>query len=194
MLLFDNAAMNAREQTVARQMAIQFLDQAAAGNPNIAVMDFGGSLRVSQTFTSDVTRAKQAIARPEGGPLAESTSDFVTRDLLRSLDSFVKNLQGAPGRKTLVFFSPGYVMSSELNARLAPLVGAANRSNVSIYPVNVRSTSALSGGITDVSATTRTHKSIWSRRSSSTTTLTGTQVGMGAGDSRRPASPVDPHC
>ncbi len=191
-LLFDNAAMTAREQNLARQMATVFLDQAAAGNPNIAVMDFGGALRVSQTFTSDVTRAKQAIERPQSGHLAESTSDFVTRDLLRSLDAFVKNLQGAPGRKTLIFFSPGYVMSSDLNQRIAPLVGAANRSNVSIYPVNVRPTTAFSGSITDVSATTEPTSRLGRGARPGSTTLTGTQVGMGAGDPTTASLPSGP--
>ena len=192
-LLFDNAAMTAREQNVARQMAMAFLDQAAAGNPNIAVMDFGGALRVSQTFTSDVTRAKQAIARPQSGPLAESTSDFVTRDLLRSLDAFVKNLQGAPGRKTLIFFSPGYVMSADLNQRIAPLIGAANRSNVSIYPVNVRSTtSSFNGNITDVSAPTEPTSRLGRGARPGSTTLTGSQVGLDAGDPTTASLPSGP--
>ncbi|MEO5923414.1 MAG: VWA domain-containing protein [Bryobacteraceae bacterium] len=154
LLLFDDAAMTAGEQSVARQLAIQFLDQAAAaGDPNIAVLDFGGSLRVSQTFTTDVTRAKQAIARPKSGPLAAGspTSDFTTRDLLRSLDGLVKNLQQAQGRKSLIFFSPGYVMGGDLTSQLTQIIGAANRSNVSFYPVNVR-TSSFNATMVDASA------------------------------------------
>jgi VWFA-related protein len=185
LLLFDNAAMTAREQSLARQMAMQILDQAAAGDPNIAVLDFGGSLRISQTFTKDVTRAKQAIGQPKGGPLTAggdipSSSDFVVRDLLRSLDGLVKNLQAATGRKTLVFFTPGYVANGELASRLAPIIGAANRSNVSIYPVNVRSTTSFSNDLTDVSSPAAQAPGGRGGRGGSTT-LTGTQIGMGAG-------------
>lgn len=153
--LFDNAAMTSREQTFARQLAVQILDQAAAGNVNVAVLDFGGAMRVSQSFTNDVTRAKQAVARPKGGPLSADNgapSDFAVRDMLRALDGLVKNLQGAAGRKSLLFFSPGYVMNGEFSERLKEIVGAANQSNVSFYPVNVRVATAFGGQITDISA------------------------------------------
>lgn len=184
LLLFDNAAMTSREQNIARQVAMQILDQAAAGDPNIAVLDFSGTLRVSQTFTTDVTRAKQAVAQPKGGPLSAdtpATSDFALRDLLRSLDGLVKNLQAAQGRKSLIFFTPGYAMTSELASRLKDIIGAANQSNVSIYPVNVRVTAAFGGQIADVSAPTPQAPGRGGRGGS--VTLTGTPTGMNAADS-----------
>jgi VWFA-related protein len=182
-LLFDNAAMTSREQILARQMATQILDQAAAGDPNIAVLDFGGTLHISQTFTNDVTRAKQAVMQPKGGPLSAdggAVSDFAVRDLLRSLDGMVKNLQAASGRKSLIFFSPGYVMNGEFSTRLRDIVGAANQSNVSFYPVNVRVSTPTGGQITDVSAPPPAAPSRGGRGGS--TTLTGARVGMNAGD------------
>ncbi len=181
LLLFDNAAMTASEQSVARQIAMQVLDQAAAGDPNIAVLDFGGALRISQTFTTDVTRAKQALARPQTGPLAAGgpTNDFTTRDLLKSLDGLVKNLQEAAGRKSLIFFSPGYVMNGDLSPRLAQIIGAANRSNVSIYPVNIRS-STFGTTIADAGAPAPAAPTRGGRPGSTTTA--GTPIGMNAGD------------
>ena len=189
LLLFDNSSMTAREQVTARQAAMRIIDQVAAGDPSIAVLDFSGSLRVTQTFTSDVTRAKQAVAQPKGGTLsgvdpssptgAGAANDFAVRDLLRSLDGLVKNLQSAPGRKSLIFFSPGYAMNSEYSSRLDQVVGAANRSNVSIYPVNIRVSSAFAGQTTDVSAPAPTPAG---RGRGGTTTLSGTPTGMNAAD------------
>lgn len=183
LLLFDNAAMTSREQNIARQVAMQILDQAAAGDPNIAVLEFSGTMRVAQTFTTDVTRAKQAVARPQAGPLnadTPATNDFALRDLLRSLDGLVKNLQAAQGRKSLIFFTPGYNLTGELSARLKDLVGAANQSNVSIYPVNVRVTAAFGGQITDISAPAAAPAGRGGRGGS--VTLTGTPTGMNAAD------------
>lgn len=154
-LLFDNSSMTSREQTAARQVALRILDQATAGDPNIAVLDFGGALRVSQTFTNNVTRAKQAVVQPKGGPLSADTgavSDFTVRDLLRALDGLVKNLQASPGRKSLIFFSPGYSMNSDFDMRLKEIIGEANQSNVSFYPVNVRVETGFSSAISDVSS------------------------------------------
>lgn len=146
-VLFDNAAMTSSEQVWARQTAAQLLDEFAAGNANIAILDFSGALRVTQTFTQDVTRAKQAVARtaPGSAGIASVTTgngavsnEYAVRDLLRSLEGLVTNLQGAAGRKSIIFFSPGYTMTSEYGSRVDQIVGAANRSNVSIYPVNTR--------------------------------------------------------
>jgi VWFA-related protein len=195
LLLFDNSAMTAREQSAARQVATQILDQVAAGSPNIAVLDFGGTLRVTQTFTNDVTRAKQAVAQPKGGPLSASelsggtglgtANDFAVRDLLRSLDGLVKNLQAAPGRKSLIFFSPGYVMNNEYSSRLDQIVGAANQSNVSIYPVNTRVAASFGGQLTDISAPAAAPAQ---RGRGGSTTLTGVAIGLNAGDPAATAS------
>lgn len=148
-LLFDNAAMTATEQAAARQTAARLLDEFAAGNPNIAVLDFSGALRVAQTFTRDVTRAKQAVARSVASAVA--LNEFAVRDVLRSLEGLMQNLQGAPGRKSVVFFTPGYMITSEYGSRVDQITGAANRANVSIYPVNMRALgpSGDSSGIAD---------------------------------------------
>ncbi len=156
LLLFDNAALTLREQAMARQIALRILDQSVASAPNVAVLDFIGALRISQTFTADITRAKQAVAQPKGSALSADNggpTDVMVRDFFQALDGLVKNLQNAPGRKSVVFFTPGYTMNSLLDERLKQVVGAANQSNVSFYPINMRVTSAFGGGqLTDVSA------------------------------------------
>ena len=177
-LLFDHAGMTQREQAYARQTATSLLDQFAATGASIAVLNFGGSMRVIQTFTQDVTRAKQAVARGAGSAMgAESgVSDFAVRDLLRSLDGMVKNLQSATGRKSIVFFSPGYAMNSDFNQLLDQVIGTANRANVSFYSINTRIV-ATASATPDISAPTP----ITTRgRAAPTTTMAGTPVGMTA--------------
>ena len=149
-LLFDNAGMTSREQAYARQISVSLLDQFATSGANMAVMDFGGSLRVSQTFSNDVTRVKAAVLRGSGSAMSADSgaggpSAFTVRDLLRSLDGMVKNLQGATGRKSIVFFSPGYALDGEYNRLLTDVVGSANRANVSFYAVNTRIAVAATG-------------------------------------------------
>lgn len=190
-LVFDNAAMIAREQVLARQMAAQMLDSMAAGEPNIAVMDFGGSMRVSQAFTADLTRAKAALARSGGGAMGgeSGTNEFVARDLLNSLDGLVRNLQGAQGRKSVVLFSPGYLLNNNLINGLDSIVGDANRSNVSLYAVNVRQTVTVMGGqLQDISAGPGPSAS---RARGNTRTPAGSPIGMAAADASM-ASPTIP--
>lgn len=180
--LFDNAAMTSREQSAARQIAIKLLDQFATSGANLAVLDFVGGLRVSQGFTKDVTRAKTAVTKGSGSALSADgggATAYGTRDLLKALDGLAKNLQGAQGRKTLVFFSPGYTISGDTSQTLSEVIGAANRSNVSFYPVNTRIVATSGNAVADVSAGPGPSPSPRGR-GPSTTTLTGAPTGMAA--------------
>lgn len=182
-LLFDNAGMTQREQAYARSIAVSMLDQFAAAGASVAVLNFGGALRVAQTFTNDITRAKQAVTRGSGSALGAETglNDFAVRDLLRSLDGLVTNLQSAGGRKSIVLFSPGYTMTSDFNQLMNQIIGTANRANVSFYGVNTRIV-ATSSGTPDISAPTPV-ATVRGRGAAPNTTLTGTPVGMAAANS-----------
>src|SRR5579862_2345026 len=61
-LLFDNSTMDMGDQMRAREAAAKFIDTNAAPNRLIAVVDFGGTVRIAQNFTADATRLKQVIA------------------------------------------------------------------------------------------------------------------------------------
>ncbi len=54
--------MGFAEQTQARQAALRFLDKNTAPNRLIAVVNFGGSLRIAQNFTTDAERLKQVVS------------------------------------------------------------------------------------------------------------------------------------
>jgi VWFA-related protein len=61
-LLFDNSTMDAGDQMRAREAAGKFIDANSAPNRLIAVVDFGGTIRIAQNFTADAARLKQVVA------------------------------------------------------------------------------------------------------------------------------------
>ncbi len=163
-LFFDNSTMDAGDQARARKAAAQFIDSNAGPNRLIAVIDFGGTVHVSQNFTADVERLKQVVATvkgssvapnspppvqiaslgmptslPPGSPsLGNSEADFGARSVLLALRSLAKNLTTVPGRKTLVVLTSGFAMNFELQSELTAAIDACNKANVAIYPIDVR--------------------------------------------------------
>lgn len=163
-LFFDNSTMDAGDQARARQAAAQFIDANAGPNRLIAVVDFGGTVHVSQNFTADVERLKQVVATVKGSAvspnaappvqiaslatpagmvpgfpsLGNSEADFGTRSVLLALRSLAKNLMTVPGRKTLVMLTSGFAMNFELQSELTAAIDACNKANVAVYPIDVR--------------------------------------------------------
>jgi hypothetical protein len=58
--------------------------------------------------------------------------------ILTELRAFVKNLADIPGRKSLVLFTGGFVVGSQNLSELTALIDMCNRSNVAVYPIDVR--------------------------------------------------------
>src|SRR6266853_5609479 len=116
-LFFDNSTMEMSDQARARQDAAKFIEKNAGPNRMIAIVDFGGRLRIAQNFTDDTERLKKAVANVKfssvspnapvevasvGMPsLGNAEADFGTRSLILGLRSMAKNLASVPGRKTL---------------------------------------------------------------------------------------------
>src|SRR5580698_7085780 len=73
-LFFDNSNMDAGDQGRARQAAAQFIDANAGPNRLIAVVDFGGTVHVSQNFTANVERLKQAVATVQGSAVSTNNA------------------------------------------------------------------------------------------------------------------------
>jgi VWFA-related protein len=73
----------------------------------------------------DMVRSTTANA---GGPR-------LTIDALQSLS---RGLSGMPGRKAVLYFTPGLLLPTYLDLAFTNLKGLANRSNVAIYSVDVR--------------------------------------------------------
>ncbi len=149
-LFFDNSSMDFAEQAQARAAALKFLDKNTAPNRQIAVVNFSGSLRIAQNFTSDAERLKQVVSGVKfstvssnsdaagGAALSNAERDFGARTVLLGLRSLAKSLGTVPGRKTLIFLSGGFKLDSELRSELTAVVDVCNKANVAIYPIDVR--------------------------------------------------------
>ncbi|HVX67414.1 MAG TPA: VWA domain-containing protein [Bryobacteraceae bacterium] len=155
-LFFDNSTMDPVTRQQARRAASHFVDTTAGPSRLMAVVQFGGTLRIAQNFTADGARLKQVVeggatgpnvAGPEvaslGGPrLSAAAADFGARSVLLALRSLARNLSNVPGRKTLVLFTSGFALSAENTAELTAAIDACNRANVAVYPIDARGLTA----------------------------------------------------
>ena len=156
-LFFDNSTMAPSDQGRVREAATKFVESTASPNRQMAVVDFGGVLRVAQNFTSDGDQLKRAIGGVKfalvqpgasgqsmqvaslGAPsLSLRQSDFAARSVLLSIRELAKTLRAVPGRKTLVLFSSGFALTPERQAELTATIDALNKANIAVYPVDVR--------------------------------------------------------
>src|SRR5580704_14045798 len=159
-LFFDDSTMDMGDQTRARDAAAKFIDANAGPDHLIAIADFGGTVHISQNFTADAERLKQVVAGLKGssvspnaqapvmvaslgtpslGPsLSNAEADFGVQTVLLALRSLAKNLSTVPGRKSLVMLTSGFKMNPEYQSELTAVIDTCNRSNVAVYPIDVR--------------------------------------------------------
>src|SRR5712664_1878807 len=166
-LFFDNSTMAAPDQIQARSAATKFIAANAGPDRLMAVVDFGGSLRIVQNFTAnaDVLRAavsgvKNSSVDPNapgaGVPvtiastglssLGNAEADFGARSMLLAVRSLAKNLRTIPGRKMVVLFSGGFPLTQENQSELTATIDACNKSNVAVYTLDVRGLVATAPG------------------------------------------------
>jgi VWFA-related protein len=160
-LFFDNSTMDMGDQARARDAAAKFIDANAGPDHLIAIADFGGSVHISQNFTADAERLKQVVIAMRGsavspnaqspvlvasmssspptvGSLVNAEADYGVQSVLLALRSMAKNLSTVPGRKTLVMLTSGFRMNLEYQSELTAVIDTCNKSNVAIYPIDVR--------------------------------------------------------
>ena len=157
-LFFDNSTMDPSDQVRARQAAAKFVDANAGPNRLIALVDFGGSIRIAQNFTADAERLKKAVAglrtawvNPNASssaplevaslgipPIVSAEADFGAYTVLLALRSLAKNLGSVAGRKSLVLLTAGFPLTPDRQSELTAVIDACNKANVAIYPIDVR--------------------------------------------------------
>ena len=161
-LFFDDSSMNTADQAYARKAAAEFVAKSTSKEREMAVVDFAGTTRIAQDFTSDPAALKSAVEgvkfgtlRPNepgqstelaslGGPKGvQIRSDFAARSILLAVRSMCRSLRPVPGRKTLILFSGGFPLNSERETELSATIDAANKANVAIYPIDVRGLQGL---------------------------------------------------
>lgn len=147
-LFFDNSTVTPANQIYARQAATKFIESNAGPNRLMAIVEFGGSLRVAQNFTDDADRLRKVVSGVKfssTSPNESSTglsgpgfTNYSTRNVLGALKNMAKGLAQVPGRKTLVFLSGGFRLTPDLLTDLTSAVDACNHANVAVYPVDIR--------------------------------------------------------
>ena len=172
-LFFDDSSMTSSFQLQARQTAGKFVDSSNSADRQTAVAVFGGRLKMVQNFTADGERLKRAISSlkgSSGGPggggpggivggadnyfpsgLDSGFANLTAHSPLLALRDFANALRGVPGRKTLILFSGGISLKSELQGELTAAIDALNKSNVAVYPVDLRGVASSSTISTDPS-------------------------------------------
>jgi VWFA-related protein len=148
-LFFDNASMAIQDQQRARQAAEKFIDKNAGPNRLMAIVNFGGTLEVSQNFTDDADRLHQVVkgakfaslpatAEANGGArLPASMASLGARSSIVAIRTIAKAMADVPGRKILVYFTGGMPLTQELQLEVTATIDACNRANVAIYPLDV---------------------------------------------------------
>jgi len=168
-LFFDNSTMSPADQMQVRKDAAGFLKKTASKQRLAAVLDFVGSLRITQNFTADGELLAKAAADVKysslspnergqstefaslGGPSPlQMRTDFAARSVLLALRSVVKTLSAVSGRKILLLFSAGFPLTADRQSELTATIDAANKANVAIYAVDVRGLKGAQSG-TDTS-------------------------------------------
>src|SRR5690242_8347188 len=217
-LFFDNSTMAAPDQIQARGAAQKFIEANAGPDRLMAVVDFGGSLRIVQNFTAssvllraavsgikssavdpnapppDVTVASNAMptnATPTIGmsSLGNAAADFGARTMLLAVRSLAKNLRTIPGRKMLILFSGGFPLTTENQSELTATIDACNKSNVAIYAVDARGLLATApGGTSSNRATPGTVSARARSVAASSRTLSSGAAKSSAASNRRSAS------
>jgi VWFA-related protein len=166
-LFFDNSTMAAPDQIQARGAAKKFIEANAGPDRLMAVVDFGGSLRIVQNFTANADLLRGAVSgvksssvdpnapSPDATVTVASTglsslgnaeADFGARSMLLAVRSLAKNLRSVPGRKMVVLFSGGFPLTTENQSELTATIDACNKSNVAVYALDSRGLVATAPG------------------------------------------------
>ena len=158
-LFFDNASSNFAEQAQARQQAAKFIESNAGPDRVMMVANFGGSMQISQNFTTDIDKLKAAVSGVKGSAVVTSSAaggggraggqmaSFGASNLLYAVRDMAKNLAEIPGRKSLILFTSGFPLTNDIRSWANATIDACNKANVAIYPIDVRGLTTNSPGV-----------------------------------------------
>ncbi len=148
-LYFDVRSMSAPDQLRTLGAAQKFVNTQMSGADLVCLMQYtGGGVEVLQDFTGDRDRLLSVIATMAGGSATQvdsGTNGFDADHRLAALGTAARMLGSLSEKKSLVYFSGGLNLSGTDNlASLRAAAGAAVRSGVSIWPLDIRNATAPS--------------------------------------------------
>ena len=148
-LFFDDDSMQPADQGRARAAAGQFVEAHSGPSEYIAVIDYAGTMRVTQNFTNDSARLKKAVGTSKmstgeptsaslGSPAFNSFASYSDRNSLLALRSVARSMASIPGRKTLIWLTSGFPLTPGMEAEMTAVINTCNKANVAVYAVDVR--------------------------------------------------------
>ncbi len=165
-LFFNLSAMDPQDAHFVQEAARKFLETGFTPNDEAAVAVFDQSLSLLSNMTSDrdellaavnrlgqvspeIDSSDESSASASGEFLADQTefSLFETNEQLYSLQSLTEAFGDLPGRKSILYFTPGLTADAIENTEQMRLTtDDANRHNTSFYTVDSRGLVAPSPG------------------------------------------------
>src|SRR5687767_28216 len=163
-LYFDQSATSPPDQMRVFDAALKYLKEQMQPADLIAIMTYGGSaVRVKQDFTDDKDKLRQVIEvlmygedkdgdgvrdpDIEGTEFGQNDAEFnvfSTDRQLAALQTAVNMLRPFPEQKSLVYFASNLRLNgTDNNAQMRATTNAANRANVSFFPVDARGLVAM---------------------------------------------------
>jgi VWFA-related protein len=169
-LFFDMTSMDVPEQVRAQDAAIKFLSAQMTSSDLVEIMTYTTAIKVVQEWTDDrdtLISSLKKLTLGEGADLtdlaataADENDDsgsfvadetefniFNTDRKLSAIEDAARKLSIFPEKKALIYFSSGIGKTGvENQSQIKATTNAANRANVSIYPVDARGLVALPPG------------------------------------------------
>ena len=116
----NNAALDLQDR--ASQAGAQ---GGAAGGDAAAAFGAAAAQTQFQQMSASMTQTFDALERDQAG--------YASTDALLSI---VNGMRSIPGRKSIVFFSEGMALPPNVFEQFRSVIDAANRANISIYPMD----------------------------------------------------------
>jgi VWFA-related protein len=148
-LVLDYAGMDAGDQIRARQAAAGFIDANTGPDRQMALAVFNGGFHIVQGFTGNAGRLKDVLTGGNSSAASinnaaagtSASTELSGREKFRSLERLAIDLGAAPGRKTIVLLTGNLTVSNDQKTALTAAIEACNKSNVAVYPIDVRDVS-----------------------------------------------------
>ena len=162
-LVVDDLALGFEDLVRVRDSLRQYVERQMQPGDLVALVRTGGGVAILEQFTTDRRVLLEGIdllkwrfsgrvgltpiapepspgAAPDGERREPEILDYgnpmSALGALGTIEQVIRGMKGLPGRKSIVFFSDGIRMDSEVNAALDKVTDMANRSAVSLYTVD----------------------------------------------------------
>jgi VWFA-related protein len=126
-----------QDGAAARQAVTGFIDANTEATHMMAVVHYNNALKIAQNFTANGAKLKDGVNRAIASEVTGG-GDFGALDTIRAIAQLARNMSVLPGRKVIVFVNGGLGQASVQKAEIAGAIEACNRSDVAVYPIDIR--------------------------------------------------------